>query len=53
MKTVKAENLKDKKIMTVDDVPDISNRILDLDTVLSWMDKLVEVNENAKNTSDN
>lgn len=34
----------------VDDVPDIDNRLLSLDVVLSWLDRLVEVSENEENT---
>lgn len=35
----------------VDAVPDIDNRVLSLDEVLSWLDRLVEVSENEENAS--
>ena len=37
----------------LDDVPDISNRYVDLDVVLSWLDTLEEVNDYETNISDN
>lgn len=41
------------KPTTVDDIPDIANRYVSLDTVLSWLDTLVEVHKNETNTRDN
>lgn len=41
------------KPTTVDDIPDIANRYVSLDTVLSWLDTLVEVHKNETTTRDN
>ena len=38
----------DIKNITVDDVPNISNRYLELDDVLSWLDLLEEVQKNEE-----
>ena len=38
---------------TVDDVPDIANRYLSVDTIISWLDKLEEVHNNETNISNN
>ena len=36
---------------TVDAVPDIANRYLDVKAIVSWLDRLVEVHDNEANTS--
>lgn len=38
-------------VSTIDTIPDIDNRYLDADVVISWLDKLVEVHENEKAAS--
>lgn len=43
------------KHTSVDDklesIPDIANQVTDLETVLAWMDKLIEVKKNDKDFS--
>ena len=41
------------KTLVVDDVPDISNRLIEADVLFAWLDKLVEVKGNAENICDN
>lgn len=41
------------KKQSIDNIPDIANKYVDLDTVLSWLDTLEEVNTYETNTSDN
>lgn len=40
-------------ISTVDSVPDISNRPVELNVVLDWLDRLVEVHINDETSSNN
>ena len=40
-------------ILTVDSIPDISNKPVELNVVLDWLDRLVEVHNNAENSSNN
>lgn len=39
--------------VSINDVPDIANKPLTLDAILSWIDTLVEVSNNAENIRDN
>ena len=38
---------------TIDSVPDISNRPVELNVVLDWLDRLVEVHNNDETSSNN
>lgn len=44
-----AESLK----RTIDSIPNIDNRPLPADAVISWLDRLVEVSKDEDDTSDN
>lgn len=39
----------DNKSLTVDDIPDIDNRIVTLEQLLDWIDKVVEVGKHEQN----
>lgn len=51
MKRVVASSVSEETsdTRTVEDIPDISNRFLSVDAVVSWLDKLVEVGKDDEN----
>lgn len=54
MRQVKSDIAKHDSIdRRLDSIPDISNKVTDLNTVLAWIDRLVEVSENDKDSSNN
>lgn len=44
--------IKDKPL-SVNDVPDISNRYIDAETLFAWLDKLVEVKKHEEDICNN